>query len=237
MNFRFALKEILYPIVAERSKGSRFWDVDGNEYLDLAMGYGVNFLGHNPDIVSDSIKKQLEDGYQLGPQFHLTGAVVQLIRDLTGVDRVAFANTGTEAIMGAVRIARTVTHRKKIIIFSGSYHGWYDGVLVTPVGEHTVPAFRGINPGMVEDVVMLHYGDESALQKIREFGDSVAAVLVEPVQSRRPGFQPREFLHALREVTTEIGAALIFDEIITGFRIHPGGAQAHFDVKARSRHS
>ena len=232
VNFRFALKEILYPIVAKSSKGSRFRDVDGNEYLDLAMGYGVNFLGHNPDIVSDSIKKQLEDGYQLGPQFHLTGAVVQLIRDLTGVDRVAFANTGTEAIMGAVRIARTVTHRKKIIIFSGSYHGWYDGVLVTPVGEHTVPAFRGINSGMVEDVVMLHYGDESALRKIREFGDSVAAVLVEPVQSRRPGFQPREFLHELREVTTEIGAALIFDEIITGFRIHPGGAQAHFDVKA-----
>ncbi len=232
VNFRFALKEILYPIVAKRSKGSRFWDVDGNEYLDLAMGYGVNFLGHNPDIVSDSIREQLEDGYQLGPQFHLTGEVVQLIRDLTGVDRVAFTNTGTEAIMAAVRIARTVTHRKTIVVFSGSYHGWYDGVLVTPEGDKTLPAFRGINSGMVEDVVMLHYGDEAALTKIRELGKSVAAVLVEPVQSRRPGFHPKEFLHQLRDITNDIGSALIFDEIITGFRIHPGGAQAWFDVKA-----
>jgi acyl transferase domain-containing protein/glutamate-1-semialdehyde aminotransferase len=232
VNFRFALKEILYPIVAKRSKGSRFWDVDGNEYLDLAMGYGVNFLGHNPDIVSDAIREQLDDGYQLGPQFHLTGEVVQLIRDLTGVDRVAFTNTGTEAIMAAVRIARTVTHRKTIVIFSGSYHGWYDGVLVTPDGDRTIPAFRGINSGMVEDVVMLHYGDEAALTKIRKLGKSVAAVLVEPVQSRRPGFHPKEFLHQLRDVTNDIGAALLFDEIITGFRIHPGGAQAWFDVKA-----
>jgi len=232
VNFRFALKEILYPIVAKRSKGSRFWDVDDNEYLDLAMGYGVNFLGHNPEIVSNAIQEQLNDGFQLGPQFHLTGEVVQLIRKLTGVDRVAFTNTGTEAIMAAVRIARTVTHRKTIVVFSGSYHGWYDGVLVTPDGDKTMPAFRGINKGMVEDVVMLHYGDESALEKIRELGKSVAAILVEPVQSRRPGFHPKEFLHELRGVADDIGAALLFDEIITGFRIHPGGAQSHFGVKA-----
>ncbi|MES2731615.1 MAG: aminotransferase class III-fold pyridoxal phosphate-dependent enzyme, partial [Bacteroidota bacterium] len=234
--FRFSTKEILYPILAASSEGSKIFDVDGNEYIDLAMGFGVNLLGHRPEAVTNALQQQLQQGYPLGPQSPLSGEVATLIAALTGMERVSFHNSGTEAVMTAARLARTVTGKRKIAIFSGSYHGHFDGTLAVAEDmerDHTgVPIALGIVPNMVRDVLVFDYHDPASVEQIRAHAHELAAVLVEPVQSRKPGYQPKALLHALRAMTAEENIVLIFDEIITGFRIHPGGAQAHFGVKA-----
>ncbi len=234
--FRLRWKELVYPLIADRSAGSRFWDIDGNEYVDIAMGFGVNLLGHAPEIVTRAVQRQLERGMQIGPQSDLAGEVAAGIRRLTGVDRVAFTNSGTEAVMGALRIARAVTGRRKIALFSGSYHGSFDGVLVrglSRIGKtRPIPVAPGVPLSLVEDVVLLPYGDPAALDTLRQAGAEIAAVLVEPVQSRQPDLQPWDFLRDLRRVADEIGAALVFDEVISGFRSHPGGVQALTGVRA-----
>lgn len=232
LNFRSSIKEIVYPLIAQRAEGGRLWDVDGNEYIDLSLGYGVHFFGHKPDFITAAIQEQLSKGYVLSPHPDLLGEVADLICRLTGVERVLFCNTGSEAVMFALRLARAFTKRMKVVKFAGSYHGVYDGVLAETDDEGTFPSTPGIPFGMVDDIEVLAYGSSDALQRIRELGPELAAVLVEPVQSRRPGFHPREFLHQLRDLTNETGAVLIFDEMITGFRICPGGAQAYFDVQA-----
>jgi iturin family lipopeptide synthetase A len=234
--FRYSTKEMLYPIVANRSQDSRIWDVDGNEYIDITMGFGVYLFGHNPKFIIQALREQLDNGIQLGPQAQLAGEAAQLVCELTGLDRAYFCNTGTEAVMTAIRLARTTTRRNRIVIFSGSYHGHSDGVLGEPLDGNNDPQARplipGIPTGMLADVLVLKYGDPDSLQIIRDRAGELAAVLVEPVQSRRPDFQPKEFLHELRAITAESGIALVFDEMITGFRIHPGGAQAWFGVRA-----
>ncbi len=234
--FRQDTKEMLYYPVAERALGSKFWDVDGNEYLDFGMGFGVNLLGHSPACVTQALEEALHRGMPLGPHWHLVDQVAHLICELTGMDRVTFLNSGTEAVMGALRLARTITGRTKIAIFAGSYHGWSADVLVKyqlSGGElHTIPSVPGVPEKVSEDVLVLNYGTPEALEMIKTHAPELAAVLVEPVQSRRPDLQPREFLHALRQLTTETNMVLIFDEVLTGFRIHQGGAQAWFDVKA-----
>jgi amino acid adenylation domain-containing protein/non-ribosomal peptide synthase protein (TIGR01720 family) len=234
--FRQQWKEIAYPIVVRRSSGSRIWDVDGNEYVDLAMGFGVNLFGHTPAFIKDALAEQLSDGIPIGPQSHQAGQVAALINELTGMERVVFCNSGTEAVMTAIRMARTTTRRNKIAIFAGSYHGSFDGTLARAMTvrgiQQSVPMSPGIPPSMVEDVLVLDYGRPESLALIEQHAHELAAVLVEPVQSRRPTLQPREFLHELRALTEKTGVTLIFDEVITGFRIHPGGAQSFFDVRA-----
>jgi iturin family lipopeptide synthetase A len=236
IDFRLSIKELLYPIVSEWSSGSKFRDIDGNNYVDIGLGYGVNFFGNSPQFVKDALTAQLAEGIELATQSDMAGEVAQLIHELTGVERVVFSNTGTEAIMAALRIARTKTGKKKVAIFTGAFHGTFDGVLVQmeTIGKEffSSPIGPGIPQGYADDMMVLTLGADESLQIIEEHAHELAAVLVEPVQSRRPGFQPVEFLKKLREVTTKGGIALIFDEIITGFRIHPGGAQAHFGIYA-----
>ncbi len=235
-NFNFALKEICYPIVANKSLGSKVWDADGNEYIDVVMGFGVNLFGHNPPFIKAALIEQLDKGTHLGVQTELAGEVAQLITEMTGMERVAFSNTGTEAIMSAIRIARAITNRHKIAIFSGSYHGHFDGTLVKNKEINgdltTVPIDSGTPPKFAEDVLVLDYGNLRSLDIIEANKNELAAILVEPVQSSRIDFQPREFLHQLRQITTQLDIALIFDEMVSGFRIHPGGAQAWFNVSA-----
>ena len=234
--FRRLWKEIVYPVVAERSQGSRLWDIDGNEYIDMAMGFGVNLFGHSPEFVTKAVQKQLHKGYEIGPQTPLAGEVASLFCEMTGMQRMAFCNTGSEAVLAAIRVARTVTARDKIVIFAGSYHGIFDEVLVKrlTIGGRSrpIPVAPGILPQMVEQVIVLDYGNDKSLDVIREQAANIAAVLVEPVQSRHPDTQPVSFLRELREVTRELDIALVFDEMITGFRSHPGGVQALFDIKA-----
>ncbi|GAB3804013.1 hypothetical protein GCM10028819_34840 [Spirosoma humi] len=231
--FRPLTKEIVYPLVVNRSKGSHLWDIDGNEYIDALNGFGSNLFGYQPDFIKDVLHEQIESGYEVGPQHSLAGEVSQLIAELTGMDRVALCNTGSEAVLGAMRIARTVTGRSLIVAFSGSYHGIVDEVLVRGTKKlKSFPASPGIMPESVQNMLILDYGTEESLQIIRERAHELAAVLVEPVQSRRPEFVPVEFLKAVRTITAESGTALIFDEVITGFRTHPGGTQALFGIKA-----
>ena len=231
--FRPATKEITYQIVIERSKGSRLWDIDGNEYVDTLNGFGMNLFGWTPDFINDAVRKQLDLGYEIGPQHPLAADVTQLLCDLTGFDRAGLCNTGSEAVMAALRIARTVTGRSTVVLFTGSYHGTFDEVLVR-AGRNAkgMSAAPGVLQGMFGDVRVLDYGTPEALEFIRANADDLAAVLVEPVQSRRPDFQPREFLREVRAITEKSETCLIFDEVITGFRCDLGGAQAVFGIRA-----
>ncbi|CAN7624027.1 amino acid adenylation domain-containing protein [Variovorax sp. LjRoot290] len=231
--FRPATKEITYQIVIERSKGSRMWDIDGNEYVDTLNGFGMNLFGWTPDFINEAVKTQLELGYEIGPQHPLAAEVTRLLCELTGFDRAGLCNTGSEAVMAALRIARTVTGRSTVVLFTGSYHGTFDEVLVR-AGRNAkgMSAAPGVLQGMFGDVRVLDYGTPEALEFIRANAEDLAAVLVEPVQSRRPDFQPREFLREVRAITEKSDTCLIFDEVITGFRCDLGGAQALFGIRA-----
>lgn len=236
VGFQRAWKELIYQPIFERAEGSRFWAQGGQEYLDLTMGFGVHLFGHKPPFLQAALEAELRRGLPLGPLSPLAGEVARRIVELTGVERVAFYNSGSEAVTVALRLARTVTERTRIVLFEGSYHGSADGVLALrrdrdgqPV---SLPSSPGVSPGAVEDVVLLKYGQPESLDWLELHARELAAVLVEPVQSRRPELQPKEFVQALRRITAKAGTALILDEIITGFRPHPGGIQALFEVRA-----
>ena len=234
--FHMSLKELCFAIVPSRAEGAKLWDIDGNQYVDLMMDFGANLFGHQPAFLKQAMFEQINRGIVLPLRSEKAAQAAKLICDLTGNDRAAFVQSGSEAVMTALRLARHTTRKKKIVIFSGSYHGLADAVLVrkhTEDGrEVTRPVISAIPQGMVEDVEVLDYDDASALQYIKDNADTLAAILVEPVQSRNPKLQPREFLHALREITSLGNIALIFDEIITGFRSVLGGAQEWFGVRA-----
>ncbi len=220
-----------------RSEGSKLYDVDGNEYIDILNGYGPTVFGHKPKFVTDAVQKQLELGFEIGPMSPLAGKVAELVSEFTGMERVAFTNTGSEAVLCAMRVARTATGRNKIVMFTGDYHGMFDEVLIRGIKRpgsepRSTPIAPGIPPQMAENIVVLDYGTEESLEYIRAHAHEFAAVMVEPVQSRHPNLQPREFLHELRKITAESGTAFIFDEVVTGFRTHPGGAQAIFGIRA-----
>ena len=232
-----SFKEMLYPIHGQRGEGARLWDVDGNEYVDISMGFGALLFGHSPSFVIEVIQEQIQQGILHGPQSRLCGQVAELICKLTGAERAAFCNDGTEAVMGAIRLARAVTGRSKIALFTGSYHGTYDGVLVRGVTTseevwRSIPRAIGIPSYIAEDVIVLDYGKPKSLDILKAHAHELAAILVEPIQSSRPDLQPKEFLFQLRQLTQEIGTVLIFDEVITGFRMHPGGIQGLWDIQA-----
>ena len=237
LGFRLATKELMYPIVGERSQGTRLWDVDGNEYVDFTIGFGVHFFGHRAPFIVRAVEEQMARGFHTGPQSDLAGPTAALFGELTGMERVTFCNTGSEAVMTALRIARTVTGRNRIVQFEGSYHGCFDGILARPApGGGGAPAVRpvaaGTPQGMIDDVVVLPYGTPQALEWIRANAGTLAAVLVEPVQSNFPENQPREFLHEVRAITERSGTALIFDEMITGLRLGIRGAQGWYGIDA-----
>ena len=200
------------------------------------MGFGTYFFGHSPDWLVAALERQLQRGMEIGPQSALAGGIARDICDFTGMDRATFCNTGSEAVMAAMRLARTVTGRDRIAYFTGDYHGMFDEVLVRGSwvnGEYRAqPIAPGIPASLVENMLVLDYAAPESIEILRAHAHELAAVLVEPVQSRRPDFQPRAFMHELRALTARAGAALIFDEVVTGFRCHPGGAQAYFGVEA-----
>lgn len=233
--FRSDLKEIVFPVVSDKSKGSRIWDIDGNEYIDLVNGMGQTAFGHAPDFVLDAVSTQLKAGFAIGPQTPLAGEVAALISELTGHERVTFCNTGSEAVMAAMRVARAVTGRDRVVVFGNDYHGQFDEVLVkgrnksgTPVA---LPIAVGIPQGSVSNMTVLRYGEAESLEWIRNNADDIAAVIIEPIQSRHPEFQPVEFVRSLREIATASEFALVFDEVVTGFRVHPGGIQAVWGIR------
>jgi natural product biosynthesis luciferase-like monooxygenase protein/amino acid adenylation domain-containing protein len=230
------LAPLQYPIVAARSAGAAIWDVDGREYVDLAMGFGVHLFGHNPPFLVRALEEQMARGLHLGPDCDLAGEVAELVCELTGFDRVHFCNSGTEAVMTAIRVARAATGRDKIALFRNAYHGHFDGTLVMPADregdERAVPMALGTPASLTDDTILLPYDQPHAFDVIRRHAGSIAAVLVEPVQNRRPDVHPGEFLRQLRSLTDQLGILLIFDEVLVGFRVAPGGAQAWFGVAA-----
>jgi amino acid adenylation domain-containing protein len=231
--FKLLVKEMLYPIVVERSERAHVIDVDGNDYVDVTMGFGVHLFGHKPGFLTAALQQQLDRDAPLGPENRDSGAVARLVCELAGVERAAFFNTGTEAVMTAIRLVRARSKRNKIVLFKGSYHGHADLTLGIGLGDGGVaPLSAGIPPDGLQHLMILDYGSEEALRTIEEHADELAAVLVEPVQSRYPDRQPAAFLGELRRITEARGIALVFDEMITGFRIAAGGAQAWFGVEA-----
>ncbi len=231
--FKPLTKELVYPLVVERSSGNKLWDLDGNEYIDVLNGFGSSLFGHQPDFIKEALHEQIEKGYEVGPQHPLAGEVCELLCEMTHQERAALCNTGSEAVLGAMRIARTVTGRSLIVAFSRSYHGINDEVLVRGSRmKKSFPAAPGIMPESVQNMLILDYGTEESLQIIRERAHELAAVLIEPVQSRRPEFQPVEFVKEVSKITKASNTAIIFDEVITGFRMHPQGMQGIYGVKA-----
>ena len=231
--FRPNMKEMTHPIVVERSKGVQLWDVDGNEYIDFTCGFGSNLLGHSHEITIKAITEQVQKDYAIGPQSPLAGEVAKLFCELTGNERMAFSNTGSEAVLGCTRLARNATGRDLIVMFNGDYHGILDEVIARGSKKlKSFPAATGIPKAHVDNTLILDYGTEESLAIIRERLDEIAAVLVEPVQSRTPELQPKAFLQELRKITENNPACLIFDEVISGLRIGLGGAQEFFGVKA-----
>jgi glutamate-1-semialdehyde aminotransferase len=199
-------------------------------------GFGPTAFGHAPDFVRDALIAQIHQGFELGPQTPLAGEVAKLFCDLTGNERMTFCNTRSEAVMAAMRIARTVTGRNRIVYFAGDYHGQFDEVLARGAVRDGVTRVFPIAPGIpaesIANITILDYGTKESLAWLEQHIHELAAVMVEPVQSRRPDFRPRQFLEAVRELTAKAGTAFIFDEIVTGFRVHPGGAQALFGIRA-----
>lgn len=234
--FRAVWKELVFQLRVERSSGARIWDVDGNEYLDFTMCFGANLLGHAPSFVSQAIREQLDRGFEIGPQSPLAGELAALMCELTGMERVSFCNTGSEAVMAALRVARTVTSRERIAFFTGDYHGIFDEVLArAQVAKDrllTFPAAPGILQSAVDNAMVLDYDSPESLRILERHAGELAAVLVEPVQSRHPEIRPEAFLRDLRRITRESGSVLVFDEVITGFRTHPGGIQKRWGIEA-----
>lgn len=235
--FRAEWKEMVFPVVCARSKGSKIWDVDGNEYVDLVNGYGQTAFGHSPDFVSDAVKAQLDRGFAIGPQADLAGKVAQMFAEMTGNERVTFCNTGSEAVMAAMRVARNITGRMKVVVFNGDYHGQFDEVLVKGVQKpgakpRTKPGANGIPEESVANMVVLDYGTPESLQWIRDNAEDCAAVIVETIQSRHPHLYPLEFLREVRKITEAAGTVFVMDEVVTGFRVHQGGMQALAGIEA-----
>ena len=234
--FRRIWKEMVYQINTVKSKGSKLWDVDGNEYIDIAMGFGLNLFGQSPDFITDAVREQLERGVEVGPQSPLAGEVAELLCELTGQERATFCNTGSEAVMAAIRLSRLYTGKTKYVYFNGAYHGNFEQVLLrsSKIGNriHVSPATPGIPHSLTEEAIILDYGDPASLEIIREHADEIACILIETVQSSKPDLQPKEFLHALRKLTEEQDIVYIMDEVISGFRAAPGGAQEWFGIDA-----
>lgn len=226
-------KEVIFPIVTVESKGSKLWDIDGNELIDTSNGFGPILFGHSPDFISNAAKTQIDRGVETGPQSPLAGEVAELFCELTGNERCTFACTGSEANVGALRVARTVTGRTKVVAFEGSYHGIHDEVVMRVGKDHkALPAAPGVPREATSNMILLPWGEQSSLDEIRKLGDELAAVLVEPVQSRKPQFHSQEYISEIRKITEENGVAMILDEVVTGFRVGPGGIRKRFNIDA-----
>ena len=223
-----------YPFFAERAEGSRIYDVDGNSYVDYCLAYGPLVLGHaDPNIIGE-VSKQIERGTAYGvPTENEIKLAKQVVRRVPCADMVRFMNSGTESTMSAIRLARAATGRNKIVKFEGSYHGAHDYVLVkSGSGAVGLPDSPGVPEDTTRNTVLAPFNDEEAVAELIESEkDEIAAIIVEPVMGNIGCIPPKKgYLEFLRKITSENDIILIFDEVITGFRIAEGGAQEYFGV-------
>lgn len=224
------------PLFIERAKGSRIWDEDGNEFIDYVCSWGPNILGHACEPVISAVKAACEKGLTFGACHKSEIELARLIRKhFPSMEMLRLVNSGTEAVMSAIRAARGFTGRDKIIKFEGCYHGHSDGLLVkagSGLMTQSIPSGAGVTEGCTRGTLLAKYNDESSVRALfDEHGGEIAALIVEPCAANMGVVPPKEgFLQFLRDITAEHGAMLIFDEVITGFRLSDGGAQKLYGV-------
>ncbi len=225
------------PRFIERAKGSHIWDVDGNEYIDYVCSWGPMILGHAHPEVIKAIQEQAEKGTSYGAPTELEVKLAKMIVDLVpSVEKVRMVNSGTEATMSAIRLARGYTKRDKVIKFEGGYHGHVDSLLVKAGSGLTtfgVPTSPGIPEDFAKHTITVPFNNIDALKEvINQYGNDIACVIMEPVMANAGLIIPEDgFLEKVREITAENGILLIFDEVITGFRLSIGGAQKYFNIE------
>ena len=226
------------PIFIRNGKGDRVFDVDGNEYIDYVSSWGPLILGHAYEPVLEAVGKACENGLTFGAPTGIEYDVAELItKMMPSVEKVRMVNSGTEAVMSAIRVARGYTGRDYIRKFVGCYHGHSDGLLVKAGSgalTQSAPDSAGVPSGYAKYTLLADYNDPDSVEKLfDEYKDKIAAVIVEPVAANMGVVPPEKgFLEALRKMTTENGALLIFDEVITGFRLARGGAQEKYGIEA-----
>ncbi|MFU8771877.1 MAG: glutamate-1-semialdehyde 2,1-aminomutase [Anaerolineales bacterium] len=225
------------PVFIHRGSGPYLYDVDGNQYIDYVLSWGPLIMGHaHPDVVA-AITRTAEKGTSFGAPSPLEIELAGLIRDfMPNIEMLRFVNSGTEATMSALRLARAYTKRNKIIKFEGCYHGHADLLLVqagSGVATLGLPDSPGVPAATVQDTLVARFNDLSSVADLLDrFQDDIAGVIVEPVAGNMGVIPPQlDFLQGLRELTSAHGALLIFDEVMTGFRVHRGGAQSLYQVK------
>ena len=223
-----------YPFFVEKAKGSKLYDVDGNEYIDYCLGYGPVIMGHANDKIVQEATKQLQLGTDYGvPSQQEIELAKEVVKRVPCAEMVRFANSGTEATMSAIRLARAITGKNKIIKFEGAYHGAHDAVLVkSGSGAVGQPDSPGVPLDATKNTILVPFNDEEAVKKtIEDNKDEIACIITEPVMGNIGCVPPKEgFLEFLREITEENNIIFIIDEVITGFRIAKGGAQEYYNV-------
>lgn len=226
-----------YPFYTKMANGSRIVDVDGNEYLDYCLAYGPLILGHSHPVVKKAIVEQVEKGWLYGTPIELEIEFAELITKLySSIEMLRFVNTGSEATMAAIRLARGFTGKNGIVKVEGSFHGAHDAVLVkagSGATTHGTPNSAGVPPDFVRYTYQVPYNDVESLSSLLEKkGEEIAAMILEPVMGNSSLILPeKDYLKEVRKITRENDTLLIFDEVITGFRLSEGGAQQYFGVK------
>src|SRR5881396_1745044 len=224
------------PFVVARAEGTRIWDVDGKEYIEYVGSWGPAILGHAPKVVVDAVREAATHGLNFGIPNPLEVEIAELISDwIPSIEKLRMVNSGTEATMSSIRLARAFTRRNKIIKFDGCYHGHVDALLVKAGSgalTHGRPDSAGVPQAFVDLTVSLPFNDVELVRKaFRENKNEIAAVILEPIPANAGLYFPqKDFLSILRDECTRHGALLIFDEVMTGFRIARGGAQEIYGV-------
>ncbi len=226
-----------FPIFMERAEGSKLCDVDGNKYIDYSLAFGPQILGHAHPRVKEKAKEAIENGWALGTATQPEGELAKrIINKFSSIDKLRIVNTGTEATMSAIRLARGYTDKDKIIKFNGGYHGAHDSVLVkagSGASTHGAPDSPGVPKDLAKNTIVVPWNDKDAVEEVFEKeGEDIAGIISEPIFGNTGCIPPKNnFLQFLRDITNENNSLLILDEVITGFRVSMSGAQEFYGIE------